>query len=397
VLSALGLAAFAAAPASAQVELPDPIRASGAPIVPDPAPASVVFDGDAMWIWLLERSDRGDLGRVVRRARRNGLELVILKAGDARAQWTQVSPELVGSLHAAGIRVCGYHFVYGEAPRAEARVSAAIARTGADCLVIDAEGTYEGRYRQAEVYMRALRRRIGPDYPVGLTSFPYVHYHPSFPYSVFLGPGGADFNVPQIYWRAIGHSVGRATRTTYMHNRVYARPIYPLGQVWQHPPRWQIARFRALTHALGATGVSWWSWQEAQLRDWRAVRGPLRPLRHRPADPGYPLLGSRSRGDLVVRAQQLLLGSGARLRVTARMDRRTRRAVTRLQAAAGLPVTGLVDAATWEALLAHEPAAITWRRRGLGVRRAVAGDEVVAAVPPRVPSRGDELRRRPGG
>ncbi len=91
-----------------------------------------------------------------------------------------------------------------------------------------------------------LIKHTEPDYPVGLTSFPYVHYHSTFPYSVFLGPGGADFNVPQMYWRAIGTSVDSIYRTTYMHNRIYGRPIYPLGQVWMQPPRAEVLRFRSL-------------------------------------------------------------------------------------------------------------------------------------------------------
>ena len=60
-----------------------------------------------------------------------------------------------------------------------------------------------------------LRRLIGVDYPVGLTSFPYVDYHPRFPYSVFLGPGAAQVNMQQIYWRALGDSVDRAVPRTY--------------------------------------------------------------------------------------------------------------------------------------------------------------------------------------
>ena len=36
------------------------------------------------------------------------------------------------------------------------------------------------------------RQAIGPEYPLGLTSFPYVDYHPRVPYSIFLGPGGAQ-------------------------------------------------------------------------------------------------------------------------------------------------------------------------------------------------------------
>jgi hypothetical protein len=361
---AVALLTLAALPAAAAAQAP------GQP-APAPQPASVpAFDGDALWIWLMTRSEGGDPERIAARAKRSGLELVIVKGGAERTRWTQLDATFVRTLHAAGIRVCGYHFVYGRHPRAEARLSAQIARTGADCLVIDAESDYKSRYYQAELYLRELRRLVGRDYPVGLTSFPYVHYHSTFPYSVFLGPGGADFNVPQMYWRAIGTSVDRVFRTTYTHNRIYRRPIYPLGQVWMDPPAAEIRRFRMLAAGYGATGVSWWSWQESSARELAAIGAPLPRLLRRPRDPGYPLLTAIWRGDAVVQAQQLLLSAGARLRVTGRMDLATRRAVAAFKRARGLGRGGTVTAATWRALLGFEPAPITWRARSYAVPRA---------------------------
>jgi hypothetical protein len=399
---AVGLLTVAPACAGAQAPVQPPPVGTALP-----APTSVpAFDGDAMWIWLMTRTEGGSAARIAARAKRNGLDLVILKAGNERTQWTQLNPALVRTLHAAGIRVCGYHFVYGRYPISEARLSARIAKTGADCLVIDAESDYEGRYVQAELYMRELRRLVGASYPIGMTSFPYVHYHSSFPYSVFLGPGGADFNVPQMYWRAIGTSVDAVFKTTYMHNRIYDRPIYPLGQVWQRPPRAEVLRFRKLALAYGSSGVSWWSWQEARARDFAALAAPL-PLSSRPAaDPGYPLLTAVSRGDIVVRAQQLLLSAGAYLRVTGRMDLATRRAAAAFKRVRGLGSNGSVTAATWPALLSFEPTPVTWKPRGyaLPVPRlappptaARTGRGVTASAPPRRPARANELRGRPGG
>ena len=117
-----------------------------------------------------------------------------------------------------------------------------------------------------------------------------------------------------MYWRAIGTSVDTIYKTTYMHNRIYERPIYPLGQVWMRPPRREVLRFRSLALAYGSTGVSWWSWQEAKSRDFAVARAAAAAdAAGRRADPGYPLLTAVSRGDIVVRAQQLLLASGAQL------------------------------------------------------------------------------------
>ena len=94
-----------------------------------------------------------------------------------------------------------------------------------------------------------------------MAGFPYVDYHPAFPYSVLLGPQGAQFNVPQTYWKEIGGGVDAVVNHTYRFNRPYGRTIAPLGQTYDSPPSSEIVRFRQLAAADGATGLSWWSWQ----------------------------------------------------------------------------------------------------------------------------------------
>jgi Putative peptidoglycan binding domain len=311
------------------------------------------IDGDGMWIWQLGRSSGGNIDRIAQRAARYGIDFLVIKGGDAGHRWRQLSPLLVSELHARGLRVCGYQFVYGRRPRTEARVGAKVVQTGVDCLMIDAEGAYEGRYRQARIYLRALRRRIGPAYPVGLAGFPYVNFHPAFPYSVFLGPGGAQFNVPQIYWKAIGTRVDRAWSTTFRFNRVYQRPIYPLGQVYNHPPRRQIYRFRQLVAASGLGGVSWWSWQSAGRSQWHAVGVRCPPFATPLPTYGWPRLRFHSRGDLVFWAQLHLRAAGARLRPNGLFRSGTRQAVIDFQLSHGLPGVGAIGPRTWQALLAQ--------------------------------------------
>ena len=387
---AAALALSSADRAIAQLFPPPPAAPQPLLPKPDPVPPAVrAFEGDAMWIWLLNRSNGGRPASIAARARRHGLELVILKGAEGYTHWRQVSPTLVGALRARGLRVCAYQFIHGRRPLTEARVGARLAKV-VDCLILDAETTYEGRYVSAQTYLRELRKRIGPDYPVGLTSFPYVHYHPAFPYSVFLGPGGAQFNVPQMYWRAIGVGVDQIFRVTYRHNRVYERPIFPLGQVYTHPPAREIRRFRSLAAGRGATGVSWWSWQAAAERDFRAVGAPVVPASPA-ADDGWPVLGRRARGDLVVWAQQHLLAAGKSLTVTGTMTSATRAAILAFQSERALWPTGIVDAATWQQLLTLEPAAVRWRRRGGAVAAGASSPEPVSA---RLPALRNELRGR---
>src|SRR5215218_5102449 len=204
---------------------------------PARAADATAFDGQGMWIYVLSSSNGGDVESIARDAQLRGVTTLVVKAGDGTRYWPQFSRGLVDALHAHGIKVCGYSRIFSRKPKTEARVSArAVTEAGADCFVIDAEKEYEGRYAQARQYVRELRRLVGPEYPLGFTSFPYVDLHRSLPYSVFLGPGGAQFDRPQIYWRAIGDTVDQSFARTYAWNSRYGRPIRPLGQVWMNPP-----------------------------------------------------------------------------------------------------------------------------------------------------------------
>ena len=168
--------------------------------------------------------------------------------------------------------------MYGTNPRGEASLGAQAAADGADCLVIDAEAEYEGHYAAAQTTSTNCARGSAPSYPIALASFPYVSYHPSAPYSVFLGPGGAQYNAPQMYWKAIGISVDTVYANTYIGNRIYGRPIYPLGQTYESVSRSDLVRFREEAARYGATGWSFWDWQETTAtrlaRAGRAARAP---------------------------------------------------------------------------------------------------------------------------
>ncbi|MFN8149740.1 MAG: polysaccharide deacetylase family protein [Solirubrobacterales bacterium] len=351
----------------------------------DDPPASPLA-GDASWIWYVSASG-GSGAAIGESAKRRGLGSVFVKSGDGGNYWSQFSPELVDEIHAAGVDVCAWQFVYGNDPAREARVGARAVDAGADCLIIDAESDYQGKYAAADTYITKLRRRIGADFPLVLASFPYVDYHPSFPYSVFLGPGGAQYNAPQLYWYAIGDTVASAFDHTYTFNRPYDRPIYPVGQTYENPPRKQLEDFRRYARASGSAGVSWWSWQETSGSEWRAIT--KRPGKALPPqlDDTYPELARGARGDLVVWAQQLLAGGGYKAPINGRFNGATERAVLALQTAVGLPASGVIGEDTWPQLLELTPQRVHWARRGGKAdrgrpRRVAAGAPASASLPP---------------
>lgn len=360
---------------AAQVEAPPPTEA-GANL------GNSAFDRQGMWIWYVSHSEGGSVAAIVARAKRNDIGTVYVKAADGAGVWSQFNKGLIQALHRGGLDVCAWQFVYGNSPLAEAKVAAAAVKKGADCFVIDAESEYEGKYAAADRYVRALRGRIGATFPVALAGFPYVDYHPAFPYSVFFGPGGAQYNQPQMYWKAIGTSVRTVYEHTYLYNRIWGHPIYPIGQTYEGPGSASLKLFRRFAASYGGLPPSWWDWQETSGSEWGALaaNSALRPVAGFREEVVHPLLKRGSKGDMVVWAQEHLIAAGHELPVTGIFGRQTARAVHLFREEHGLPTSAVIDTEAWNALLAFTPVRPQWA----GVR-ARPGAAFSRTLPPRRP------------
>lgn len=359
-----------------------PPRARPAPLAPPP-PGAVpdAFRGGGMWIWELSRSEGGNVAAIAARARASGISTVFVKSADGTRPWSQFSASLVAALHAEGLRVCGWQYMYGDAPVGEARAAAVAAAAGADCFVMDPETEYEGRYGAAQRYVDELRALVGESFPIALASFPYVDYHPRLPYSVFLAPGAAQVDAPQAYWETIGDGVDAVSARTFASNRIYGRPIAPLGQSYNAPPTPEIQRFRQVWAAYGAPGISWWSWQSTAPATWPQLGGPLAggaPV----ADPGWPTLALKARGDQVVWLQQHLASADPSVGIDGVFGARTDAALRSFQQSRGLAVTGVTDAATWQALLALPVRQVDWSAAPPASARATGRAAPRSELPP---------------
>jgi hypothetical protein len=293
-------------------------------------------------------------------AEQAGAHTLFVKAADGSTPEPQFSAALVGGLRSAGVSVCGWTFAYGVNPLAEATAAVAAAHAGAQCLVIDAEGQYDKRYGAAQVFVRALRSQLGSGFPIGLAGQAEVSQHPTFPYSVFLGPGGFNFDLPQMYWLAIGVSVEAAYVATIGINSIYGRPVLPVGQLFESPTTSEVASFRALAAAYGAQGVSFFDLDAAQPDVLASLLVPPARLARRTVRP--PKLHAGADGDEVVWVQELLNSAGARLPVGGFFGAQTARALARFQSRHRLPPNGVLGPATWKALLRLHPHEPSWAK-----------------------------------
>ena len=263
-------------------------------------------------------------------------------------------------------------------PIKEADVGAEAVHDGADCLVIDAEAQYQGRYIAAQTYMERLRSLIGSSYPVALAGFPYVDFHPSFPYSVFLGPGRRQYNTPQMYWRDIGTSVAAVYAHTYDFNRIYQRPIFPLGQLTPTRRRARSCGSGSCPASTAPAASHWWDWQSASAKAWNAMSLPIGNLPDVTPEKAMAVVGRGASGDLVVWAQEHLVSAGFPVKISGEFKYRTEQPGRRLPGQHGLTPDGELGPDTWAALLRYKPAHVDW-----SLDRHLAADHSCAPRPPR--------------
>jgi hypothetical protein len=312
-------------------------------------------------LWVAQASATTPPAALAASASAANVHTLIVKAADGSTAEPQFSSGLVGALRGAGLNVCAWTFAYGLNPAVEAEVAVAAVHDGAQCLVIDAEGQYDGRYGAAQAFVKALRTQLGGRFPIGLAGQAEVLQHPTFPYSVFLGPGGFDFDLPQMYWLELGTSVDATYAATIGVNSIYGRPILPVGQVFGAVTPTEVTRFRALALAYGTRGASFFDLDSAPptLLSSLATRAPR--LRRRTIL--APTLRAGADGDEVLWAQELLNASGAQLPVGGFYGAQTSRAVAAFQTRHGLPANGVLSPATWRALSRFHPHEPSWAKR----------------------------------
>ncbi|MEQ9114985.1 MAG: peptidoglycan-binding domain-containing protein, partial [Miltoncostaeaceae bacterium] len=319
------------------------------------------LEGVAIWVW--EAPKVGGPEGIIRRARALGIDTVYLKSGDGVNHWRQFDAA-IGPLRDAGLRVCGWQYIYGRRPVEEARVAARAVRGGAECFIVNAEAEFErmgvGRasaaHRRARAYMRVLRRLVGHRVPVGLSSFAYIDGHPRFPYSAFLhGPDAADAVLPQVYWGAFRVPVATAMARTASWHTLYGVPVAPTAGTYSRERVADLRRFRCLAAGLGWFGVSYWSLQHTRAQQTRALSSERACATPAVAPREYPVLRPGKRGDPSLVLQERLVAWGYPVRRDGHYGPRTRAAVAAFQLDRGARPDGVAGPATW-ALLLETPA-----------------------------------------
>lgn len=339
-----------------------PVAAPPPPPAP-PAPPNVrgaVPVGKGMWIWLPEKTEGGNPAAIVARAQKVGLTHLYVRTGSSKMGFhgADFLNALLPAAHDAGIRIYGWDFPYLQDPAADvARAVQAIKYTTPrgdriDGFAADVELKSMGvniTPETASWYGDNLRASVGDAYPLiavvprpspALVNYPYAELTRGF-----------DAIAPMVYWLKRD-----PVSTTTMAMQVLGqlgKPVIPIGQAYDGfaeggppgvPGRGQIHEFFETAAALGAPGVSFWSWQHASDEAWQAIGDAA--LFQLPAEPDVQFRPDQ------VRAYQVLLSSlGFHAPMTSVWDQQTVSALVAFQSAARIPVTTKLDHLTRRFLL----------------------------------------------
>jgi hypothetical protein len=228
--------------------------------------------GKGYYLWQIRQVEKGDPSAIVAKALEAGLTHVLIKIADG-ASWkynydyttkTDLVPPVRDALRSAGIKVWGWHYVWGNDPAGEARLAISrMQELNLDGYVIDAEAEFKDpAKRSAAVRFMSDLKDGALGVPIGFSSYRYPKLHPEVPYDVFLQ--GADYAMPQVYFEQAHNPEDQLALSAEQYLGLKnARPVVPTGPTYHHddwqPSADEIQRFMGKAKAMGLEGVNFWA------------------------------------------------------------------------------------------------------------------------------------------
>lgn len=232
---------------------------------------SVIPKGKGFYIWKVRNCEGGDNAKIATTAYRAGLKHVLIKIAngiydynyDTSKKRDLVAP-LAEELLKRDIQVWGWHYVFGDSPKGEAKAAIRqIQKMPLTGYVIDAEAEYKGKYTPCRIFMNEIRSAL-PDIPIALSSYRYPKYHNDLPWEDFLSK--SQFNMPQVYWEQSRNPGEQLAKCLNQFETLVTpvRPIIPTGSAYGanawYPRPEEITEFMQKAVDLKMPGVNFWSW-----------------------------------------------------------------------------------------------------------------------------------------
>ena len=244
----------------------------------------MALQGKGFFIENLSECEGGEPGPILAAAQAAGLSHVVVKIADGtiptgvNAAGVDFTAPVVETLHAAGIAVWGWHYIYGDNPGAEAAL--AITRTqalGLDGYVVSAGVEYErpGKSSGARQFIATIHSALKVS--VALSSYRFPYYHPKFPWSDFLSL--CDLHMPLVFWEQVHDASEQLIESKRQCDSLpNARPYIPTGAAYSapgwNPTAQDIIDFLDTAQALSLPAVNFFKWDTCQINlplTWQAI------------------------------------------------------------------------------------------------------------------------------
>lgn len=245
-----------------------------------------------VWIWMIKNVYGGDPAVIAAKAKEAGYTDVYVKVADAGYKYNitkgvDLVPGLVEALRVVGIKVWGWHYIYGNSPKYEAAVAIQrIKELALDGYILDAESEFkrgQSSVNAAEYICKAIKNAC-PNTPLAVSSFRFPQYHPEFAWEPFMKY--CDYNFPQVYWIGAtnaGHQLEVCIRE--FKKRYPKVQIEPAGGIFfEHnwkPSASEVIEFLKTAEELNLPAVSMYAWDEAlrnTLDVWKVFEDYKRPI-----------------------------------------------------------------------------------------------------------------------
>jgi hypothetical protein len=234
------------------------------------------LEGKGFFTWKLPQCENGDPKKIADLAVSAGLTHLVVKVADGtgayHGNWGDtkdyITP-LVNELRSRGLKVFGWHYLYGNEPNGEATIAMRrIRQFNLDGYVLDVEREYKeaGKKSAAKRFIGQLRSAY-PALTIALSSYRFPSLHPQIPWDEFLE--GCSINMPQVYWMKAhnpGEQLIKCVRE--FQGKPHSRPIFPTGSAfkeagWQ-PTAMEVLEFMRVAKELNLSGVNFWEWSSAR-------------------------------------------------------------------------------------------------------------------------------------
>jgi hypothetical protein len=226
------------------------------------------------WIWKIKDIEGGDPLKIAAKAKLAGFSDVYIKVADGGYRYNITNgvdkcPATVAALKAVGIKVWGWHYVYGYPQYEIAAARVRIDGLKLDGYIIDAEYEYKDKPNEAQSLTNILRSSY-PNLPIAIASYRFPTLHPEFPWKQFLG--GCSINMPQVYWQG-AHNAGDQLERSFnefkaLNAKLGVNPAYePVASVYSEHG-WTVESadvkdFLDRAEKLNLPAVSFYCWDDA--------------------------------------------------------------------------------------------------------------------------------------